>query len=403
MSAPSKADLQLAALSCGVIGLYDVSCVVTAISGIATLGYKLSQLFLDFLVFHAAAYAFFEGKLAAVYDTAAITHLQNTLYTSRLPHELGFRPFLYPPLWLLDVLPFGLLPVGLAIAAFLVLTGGIFAVSLRALDLRWEAVLAILVAPASVWVVIAGQNSFLSAALLYGGMALLDRRPAFAGLLLGLLAYKPQIWALIPLALLAARAWRPLVALTATVALLSLATLLLFGSDSWLAFFSAARGASTGAAALEMYERVRDHMTTLYAAGKMLGLSDGPAMALQVGGAALAVCAVTWAFARYRLSSELTAILVAGMFLISPYTLNYDMLLLMPAAAMLFLHPPAQGYQPGERIIYLALWLAPTSCIYLNYAGLPITPLIILLFGATAWARLRNQRKVALPATATAG
>ena len=202
---PSKADLRIATLFCGIVGLYDLLYVSTTITGTAVLGYKFDLLFPDFLVFHAAARALFEGKLALVYDTDAITHLQNTLYAARLPYELGFRPFLYPPLWLFDLLPFGLLPVGLAVASFQVLPAGICAAALRALGLRLEAVLAILAARAAISVVIAGQNTFLSVALLYGGLALLERRPILAGILLGLLAYKPQVWVLVPVALLAAR------------------------------------------------------------------------------------------------------------------------------------------------------------------------------------------------------
>ena len=398
----SKADLRLAALICGAVGLYDVLFVATAITGLAVLGYRFDVLFPDFLVFHAAAHAVLEGKLSVIYDTAALTDLQNKLYAARLPYDLGFRPFLYPPPWLLDLLPFGLLPVGVAIASFLALTAGLCAAALRALALPWQAILAILVSPAAVWVVIAGQNTFLSVALLYGGFALLKRRPWLAGVLLGLLAYKPQVWLLVPLALLAARAWRPLSALVATVLALLLVTFLLFGTELWLAFLAAARHASTGQAAAEMYARVHTHMTTLLAAGKTLGLADGSAMALQFAGSALAVVSVIWSFARHPTSHARTAVLVTATFLVSPYTLNYDLLLLMPAAALLFLQPPGAGYRPGERLIYLAIWLVPHFCMSLNDAALPLTPVVILLFGAFAVARLRATSKVELPHTAAA-
>jgi hypothetical protein len=393
----SRTDLRLAALICGAVGLYDVVFVVTAIAGLAVLGYRFDVLFPDFLVFHAAAQAALEGKLSVIYDTAALTDLQNKLYAARLPRELDFRPFLYPPPWLLDLLPFGLLPVGAAVASFLVLTAGLCAAALRALALSWPSILAILVAPAAAWVVIAGQNTFLSVALLYGGFSLLERRPWLAGVLLGLLAYKPQVWLLVPLALLAARAWRPLSALVATVLALLLVTLLLFGTEAWLAFLTAARHASTGQAAAEMYERVHTHMTTLLAAGKILGLTDGPAIALQLAGSALAVVSVVWGFARHPASHARTALLVTATFLVSPYTLNYDLLLLMPAAAFLFLQPPSAGYRPGERLIYLAVWLTPHLCMTLNDAGVPLTPAVILLFGALAVARLRAVPKVELP------
>jgi ABC-type uncharacterized transport system permease subunit len=51
-----------------------------------------------------------------------------------------------------------------------------------------------------------------------------------------------------------------------------------------------------------------------------------------------------------------------------------------------------------------AMWLIPTTIgMILNRYGLPIMPLVILLFGATAWARLKAQPKVELPSVATAG
>jgi alpha-1,2-mannosyltransferase len=395
--ASSKTDLRLAALFCALVGLYDLVFVVGVVTGTVAIGYRVDVPFSDFLVFHAAARAFLEGNLSAIYDTAAFTHLQNVYYGARLPYELGFRPFLYPPLWLLDLLPFGPLPFTLALVAFLGLTATACAVVLRAIGLGWRAMLAIFVAPAASWVVLVGQNTFLSVALLYGGLALLERRPLLAGVLLGLLAYKPQVWLLVPLALLAARAWRPVIAMGATVLLLALITLLLFGAGFWRDFLAAAAHASTGTAAMEMYQRVHTHMTTLLAAAKIVGFSDSSAMALQLAGAVLAVGAVIWVFARHRAGPERTAILVTGTFLVSPYTLNYDLLLLMPAAALLFLNPAAKGHLPGERAIYLLLWLIPGFCMGLNAASVPVTPLIVLAFAAVAWARLQVAARDELP------
>ena len=48
-----------------------------------------------------------------------------------------------------------------------------------------------------------GQNGFLTAALLGGALVILDRRPIVAGILFGLLVYKPQFGLMIPLALIA--------------------------------------------------------------------------------------------------------------------------------------------------------------------------------------------------------
>ena len=85
-----------------------------------------------------------------------------------------------------------------------------------------------------------GHNGFLTAALLGFALVNLDRRPVVAGILFGLLAYKPQFGLMIPLVLLATGRWRTMLAAAATVAALALAVTLAFGLDTWRAFFDSA-------------------------------------------------------------------------------------------------------------------------------------------------------------------
>jgi alpha-1,2-mannosyltransferase len=95
-------------------------------------------------------------------------------------------------------------------------------------------------------------------------------------------------------------------------------------------------------------------------------------------------------------------VLITATFLVSPYTLNYDLLLLMPAAVALFRRGVALGFYPLERSVYLMLWLMPTFGMLLNRLDLPVMPLVILSFGAIAWARLQAESKVELPSAAAA-
>jgi len=62
--------------------------------------------------------------------------------------------------------------------------------------------------PAALWNFTAGQNGFLTAALIGGALVLMQRRPWLAGVCLGLLSYKPQFGLLFPVALVAAAQWR---------------------------------------------------------------------------------------------------------------------------------------------------------------------------------------------------
>ena len=396
----ARIDLILAAAFCGAVGLYDVLYVVLLLSGGPLIGPFQDVLFPDFLVFHGAARAWLEGKLALIYDIDAFTHLQNAFYRAEFGREVEFRPFFYPPIWLLMLLPFAWLGVAKAYAAFMAATLAVATTLVGRRDLwGW---LAVVTSPAAVWVALSGQNTFLSVALFYSGIALLERAPMAAGISLGLLAYKPQIWALVPLALLAARQWQALGWMVCTIVGLSLASLGLFGLDFWLAFFRAAQEASSLSVSEHLYQQMFMQMTTPMAAMRMLGFSPGLAGAVQFAVAALAACVVWIAFRRHGPSDARTAVLATATFLVSPYTLNYDLLLLMPAVVTLFRLGAARGFYPGERLVHLATWLMPTFGMMSNRGGWPLMPLAILLFGWIAWARLQAAAKVELPEAAGA-
>ena len=81
-------------------------------------------------------------------------------------------------------------------------------------------------------------------ALFAGGLANLNTRPLVAGLLFGLLAYKPQFGVMIPLALAAGHYWRSFAAAAVTVLFLALAVTFCsaqaYGRPSWQALISPA-------------------------------------------------------------------------------------------------------------------------------------------------------------------
>src|SRR4029077_284984 len=80
----------------------------------------------------------------------------------------------------------------------------------------WLHLGSLILAPAVAFNIGSGQNAFLTSALLIGGFILLPSRPGAGGVLLGVLTYKPQLWLLAPVALVAAREWRALAATVLT-------------------------------------------------------------------------------------------------------------------------------------------------------------------------------------------
>ena len=117
-----------------------------------------------------------------------------------------------------------------------------------------------------------GQNGFLTAALLGAALVQLDRRPIVAGILFGLLAYKPQFGLMIPIALLAGGRWRCFAAAAAAVALLALATTIAFGPHVWQAFFDSTR--FTRVVALEQGNTGWYKIQSVFAWARMWGASS---------------------------------------------------------------------------------------------------------------------------------
>src|SRR5262249_24072486 len=162
-----------------------------------------------------------------------LTAALNRRFADWLALPLNGHPWVYPPTFLLLLLPFGLLPPLASLAAFL--TSG-FVALIAALRLHAAGGLpygillfTIVLCPAVPFNVMTGQNAFFTAALLLAGFGILGGRPVLAGALLGFLSVKPQLWLMVPVALLAAREWRALAAAAATALLLALLTLPVFG------------------------------------------------------------------------------------------------------------------------------------------------------------------------------
>jgi alpha-1,2-mannosyltransferase len=202
-----------------------------------------------------------------------------------------------------------------------------------------------------------GQNGFLTAALLGGAVVQLERRPITAGVLFGLLAYKPQFALMIPLALVAAGRWRTFAAATVTVAALAIATTLAFGWQVWPAFLDSTRFARQ--VALEQGDTGWYKIQSVFAWARMWGAPIPLAYAIQgtltaVLGAALIVL---W---RSTTSSPLkAAALCLAALLATPYSFDYDMMVLAPAIAFLVVDGQMRGFGAWEKTALAALWLVP--------------------------------------------
>ncbi len=202
-----------------------------------------------------------------------------------------------------------------------------------------------------------GQNGFLTAALLGGALVLLDRRPLVAGILLGLLVYKPQYGLLLPLALGVSGRWKCFAAAAATVVLLTLATTLTFGASVWGAFLESTHFTRT--VVLEQGNTGWYKIQSVFAWARMWGAPIPLAYALQ-GVTIVAVgAALAWLWrgaAPYPLQA---AALCLATILATPYSFDYDMMVLAPAIAFVAVDGIMRGFGPWEKTLLAALWLMP--------------------------------------------
>src|SRR5271168_4350751 len=167
----------------------------------------------DFIGFYAASRLALDGRPELAYDVGSHWATQKALFGPKL----GYTAFFYPPPALLISLPLGLAPYFWSLAAWLATTGYAFYRVLRfylpSLD-----IVVFLAFPAVFVNAAHGQNGFLSAALIGGGLMAIDRRPALAGVLFGAMAFKPQLVLVIPFALIFAHRWTTLIVAAATAA-----------------------------------------------------------------------------------------------------------------------------------------------------------------------------------------
>jgi len=308
----------------------------------------------DFMAFWSAARLALAGRPEAAFDGPTIAAIQH----EAVPFLANiWFPWHYPPIFLLVVVPLGLLPYPAALAAFVLGQAALWAILVRRILPDRRAWIVAAAAPAGLITLLDGQNALLTASLAGFALLWLDRRPVAAGIMIGLLAVKPHLAVLFPLALLAEGRWRSIAVAAATVLALGAASLLAFGWGSWVAFLDHVP------LTLAMGEQGAVPWGTMpspYVFALSLGAPVIVADVLQ-GVVALFAAGCVWRVWRSRLApfEAKAATLVAGSLLVSPYLFYYDLTWAALAVAWLAQLGLRDGFARGEREILLLAWLAP--------------------------------------------
>jgi len=309
----------------------------------------------DYIDVYAASQMAQAGHPAAIYDWSRHRAAESAVFGGRNIPYYGWH---YPPFFLLIALPLAALPYGWSLLAYLAATFAGYAATLwRIVKHDRNGMLLAIAFPGVFSNSLHGQNGFLTVTLLGMGLLWMEDLPWIAGVALGLLVYKPQFAGLALLMPLVTGRWRVVASAVVTIAVLALATVALFGIETWQAFIAST--SLTRTIVLEQGSTGWERIQSVFSAVRMLGGGIGFAYAAQIVVAVAAVVGSIWAW-RKDLPFELrAAILCLATTLITPYLLDYDLVLLALPIAWLVLDGRAHGFLPWEKTMLFALWLLP--------------------------------------------
>ncbi len=378
-----------------VLSLVALAWLVMTADGIVD--YQRRPLGTDFSNVYAAGKWVLAGRPEAPFVPALQHEMEQRVFGADTP----FYGWHYPPVFLGLAALLALMPYLLSLAVWQAATLISYLAAVRAIVPRPEVWLPALGFPAVFINIAHGHNGFLSAALFAGGLLVLDRRPALAGILFGLLCYKPQFGLMIPLVLAVSGRWRAFFSAAATVAAVCALTWLAFGSGAWLAFRDSLE--FTRSVVLEQGGAGFHKIQSAFSAVRLMG---GP-IALAYAAQGMTVLAVAVLLARLWRSQAAFALkaaaLLAGALLSTPYLLDYDLAVMAPAIAFLVAHGIAHGFLPYEKTALAFSWIAPLLARALaEYIGLPLGLIALVVLFTIALRRAAADRTALPPAAARA-
>jgi hypothetical protein len=330
----------------------------------------------DFSNVYAAGSLTWQGRPAEAYEPALQHAEEKAVFGGR---EVPFYGWHYPPFFFAVAVVVAAFPYAWGLAIWLAVSFAAYLATIRAILPGRQTLLVAAAFPAVFVNIGHGQNGFLTAALLGGALHLLDRRPWLAGVLIGLLAYKPQFGVLIPVALLAGGRWSSIGAAAVTVAALVALSFVTLGGGVWHAFADSMTFTQT--VVLEQGGTGWEKIQSIFSAVRMWGAGVHTAYAVQTALALMLAASLAWLW-RSDVAFELKAsALASGSLLATPYVLDYDLVVLAVAIAFFVRHGLRRGFRTFEISVLAAAWIVPLlSRGIAGVTGIPLGLLVLLTF-----------------------
>lgn len=342
-----------------------------------TIDYLGRPLGTDFSNVWTAGRMALEGRAAAAWDWPSHFAAQQAAHGRA---DIPFYGWHYPPPFLLVAAALATMPYVMALIVWQAGTLALMLAAVRAILPGRDAMLAAVGAPVVFVCLSHGHNGFLTAALLCGGLWLLDRRPFLAGLLLGAMIYKPQFGLVLPVVLLIGGHWRAIGGALAMAAALVGLTLILWGWPVWDAFLDSLP--LTRSVIIEQGVTGWEKIQSCFSAVRIWGGGVSLAWAVQSVATGTAILAAGLA-ARMAAAAVRNAVTVAAALLSTPYLLDYDLVPLSVAIAFLIVDGRRRGFLSWEKSLLAFVWAAPLFArAVMAQTGIPVGLISILVIFA---------------------
>lgn len=337
-----------------------VNLIALLMLGYACLRIGTAQLGIDYADYYAAGRMVLNGNLSQVYDFIAHHAALEELFGS-IPYLLEW---VYPPTFLLPIVPLARLPFNISYPLWMVLTFIPAALSVYYLTGKNKfAPLCYLLYPGTFLNIRWGQNGFLTAALYAFGIYFLETNPVLAGLMFGLLTFKPQM-AVIPFAvLLFTKKWKALKWSFVFAFALAAVSALVFGLDTWVNFAITSPG--NAMRLNESWALTNWGIPTLSTALRAFGLHGVGLTIALVSFAGLAIYACVRVWNKTTLFSLRATALVICFFLSFPYISLYDFAIFGVPMTLLYFDREAKKDYAFHPALLCLLWILPVITLFI--------------------------------------
>ena len=297
----------------------------------------------DFVNVWAAGHLVLQGNPALAYDWPAHKAIEEIAVGHAFDGYFGWH---YPPMFLFFAATLALCSYVGAYVLWLVATFPAYVLVIRQITGERAGYLLALAFPAILSNFVVGQNGFLTTGLIGGALLTIERRPVLAGIFVGLLTYKPHLGLLLPVVLIAGAHWRAFASATVTTFLIALASLLAFGSETWVAFFQSI--SHTSQAFLSDGWANFGKLQTLFGLLRTIGAPEFVAWGGQIALAVVTAIVVASIWRSDRAFEVKAAALGVGAALATPYLYTYDLVVLAVPLAFLYRLGRRDRFLPHE-------------------------------------------------------